>query len=147
MKQLRSQIEIQATPERVWQVLTNFSAFPDWNPFIRSVEGDLEKGARLRVHIKPPKGMGMTFRPTVLKVELNAEIRWSGSLLRPGIFDGEHFFLINPLGEEGRVQFIQGESFRGIMVPVFGLMGIMKNTLQGFEEMNQALRFRAERGA
>ena len=93
MKQLRTQIEIQSTPERVWQVLTNFSAFPDWNPFIRSVEGDLEEGARLKVQIKPPKGMGMTIRPTVLKVEVNAEVRWTGSLLRPGVFDGEHFFL------------------------------------------------------
>ena len=147
MKQLRTQIEIQSTPERVWQVLTNFSAFPDWNPFIRSVEGDLEEGARLKVQIKPPKGMGMTIRPTVLKVEVNAEVRWTGSLLRPGVFDEEHFFLIQPLEEEGRVQFIQGESFRGVMVPVFGLMGLFKSTLHGFDEMNQALRFRAERGA
>ena len=42
---------------------------------------------------------------------------------------------------------MQGESFAGVMVPVLGLLGVFKNTLRGFEEMNQALRFRAERGA
>ena len=147
MKRLRTHIEIQATAERVWQVLTNFRAFPDWNPFIRSVDGELKEGASLKVYIKPPKGMGMTFRPTVLKVEPNAELRWTGSFLMPGVFDGEHYFLIEPLAEEGRVQFMQGESLAGVMVPVLGLLGVFKNTLRGFEEMNQALRFRAERGA
>ena len=96
MKRLRTHIEIQATAERVWQVLTNFRAFPDWNPFIRSVDGELKEGASLKVYIKPPKGMGMTFRPTVLKVEPNAELRWTGSFLMPGVFDGEHYFLIEP---------------------------------------------------
>ena len=33
-KQLRTHIDIHASPERVWQVLTDFAAYPDWNPFI-----------------------------------------------------------------------------------------------------------------
>jgi len=30
-KQLRAVIEVHATPERVWEVLTDFAAYPQWN--------------------------------------------------------------------------------------------------------------------
>ena len=32
MKELRSEIEIQASDERVWQLLTDFPRFAHWNP-------------------------------------------------------------------------------------------------------------------
>ena len=60
----------------------------------------------------------MTFRPTVLKVEPNREFRWLGHLLFPGLFDGEHIFTIEPLGE-GHVRFTQREVFTGLLVPLF----------------------------
>jgi hypothetical protein len=34
MKVLKDEIQIDASPERVRQVLTNFGANPGWNPFI-----------------------------------------------------------------------------------------------------------------
>ena len=58
----------------------------------------------------------MTFRPTVLKVEPNREFRWLGHLLVPGLFDGEHSFTIEPLGES-RVRFTQREIFTGCSFP------------------------------
>lgn len=84
----------------------------------------------------------MTFRPKVLKVEPNREFRWLGHLLIPGVFDGEHFFIIETL-DLNRVRFIHGEIFRGILVPLFGKM-LDGSTRQGFEAFNQALRTRVE---
>ena len=46
MKELHSEVEIKASAERVWQVLTNFAAFPQWNPFIRMVSGETRVGQR-----------------------------------------------------------------------------------------------------
>ncbi len=143
MKQMSSEIEINATPEQVWQVLTDFSALPDWNPFIRSVEGDLNVGERLKVYIKASKGMGMSFRPTVLRAEPNRELRWIGRLLAPGLMDGEHSFIIEPLGDN-HVRFVQRESFTGVLVPFMSALGVFKNALIGFDEMNQALKRKAE---
>ena len=142
MKELRSEIEIQATAERVWQILIDFASFPEWNPFIRKASGNIRVGERLEVNIQPSGARGMTFRPTVLKAEPNRELRWLGHLLISGLFDGEHSFTIEPL-REGRVRFTQREVFTGLLVPLFA-RGLDTDTRRGFEEMNQALKARAE---
>jgi hypothetical protein len=106
MKELHTEIEINASAERVWRVLTDFAAYPKWNPFVRRGDGEVRVGARLHLHIQPTGGKGMSFRPTVLVAEPNRELQWLGHLWLPGLFDGEHSFVIEPLGEE-HVRFIQ----------------------------------------
>ena len=142
MKELRSEIEIQASAEQVWQLLTDFASFPQWNPFIRRASGDIKVGKQLEVNIQPSGTRGMNFRPTLLKAEPNQELRWLGHLLMPGLFDGEHIFTIEPLGNN-RVRFVQLEIFTGLLVPLF-TRGLDTDTRRGFEEMNQALKARAE---
>ena len=142
MKELRTEIEIQASDKRVWQLLTDFASFPQWNPFMRQAVGEPKTGARLEMHIQPSGASGMTFRPTVLKAEPNRELRWLGHLLMPGLFDGEHILTIESLAEN-RVRFVQREIFTGILVPLFA-HGLDKDTRRGFEEMNRALKARAE---
>ena len=145
MKELRSEIEIEASAERVWQLLTDFPHFPQWNPFIRRASGSVKLGERLEVNIQPSGANSMTFRPTVFKAEPNRELRWIGHLLIPGLFDGEHIFTIEPLGTN-RLRFIQREIFTGLLVPLFA-SGLDTDTQHGFEEMNQALKILAEQTA
>ena len=142
MKELRSEIEIGAPPERVWRVLTDFAAYPEWNPFIRRVSGRPEVDERLVVRMRPSGTRGITFRPTVMKVEPSRELRWLGHLLVPGIFDGEHIFEIEEL-ERDRVRFVQREVFKGLLVPLLA-RSLDRDTQRGFEEMNRALRERIE---
>jgi hypothetical protein len=84
----------------------------------------------------------MTFKPKVLNAEPNRELRWLGHLLFPGLFDGEHSFTIQPLGES-RVRFVQREEFKGLLVPLLA-RSLDNGTRRGFEEMNRALKERAE---
>ena len=142
MKELHTQIEIEAPAERVWQVLTDFAAYPEWNPFIRRVNGRPEVDEQLVVRMRPSGTKGMTFRPTVMKAEPNRQLRWLGHLLVPGLFDGEHIFEIEELDED-RVLFTQREIFRGLLVPLLA-RSLDRDTQRGFEEMNRALRERAE---
>jgi hypothetical protein len=142
MKELHSQIEIEAPAERVWQVLTDFAAYPEWNPFIRRVNGRPEVNEQLVVRMRPSGTKGMTFRPTVMKAEPNRQLRWLGRLLVPGLFDGEHIFEIEELDRD-RVLFIQREVFKGLLVPLLA-RSLDRDTQRGFEEMNRALREKAE---
>ena len=143
--QLRTEIVIDATPDRVWGVLTDFAAYPTWNPFVRRLAGSAAVGSRLTARIKPPGGMAMTLRPTVLAAAPGRELRWLGHLLVPGLFDGEHGFRIEPLGPD-RVRFVQEERFTGLLAPLV-LRFVERDTQQGFEAMNRALKARAERSA
>ncbi|MFA4859606.1 SRPBCC family protein [Methanoregula sp.] len=142
MKELRSEIEIAASAKQVWEILTDFAGFPKWNPFIRRARGNLVAGERLEVLMQPSGARGMTFSPTVLNVETDRELRWIGHLFVPGLFDGQHIFTIEPLGT-GRVRFTQREIFTGLLVPLLARM-LDTGTQRGFEEMNKALKARAE---
>ena len=142
---LHTEIEIEASAARVWAVLADFVSYPQWNPFIRSVEGVPRQGARLRITIQPSGGRAMRFSPVVLVAEAGRELRWLGRFLIPGLFDGEHSFVIAPL-PDGKVRFQQNERFSGILV---GLLraGLERDTRRGFEEMNRALKAKAEQAA
>ena len=140
--EILTEIDIEAAPAQIWSVLVDFPSHTQWNPFIRAIEGTPEQGARLKVSIQPQGGKAMTFRPTVLVAEPHRELRWLGRLLLPGIFDGEHFFIITSLSEN-RVRFTHGEKFSGVLVPLLRST-LEKGTKSGFEAMNEALKRRAE---
>jgi len=140
--ELSSEIEINASPETVWKLLTDTSRFPEWNPFIRRLSGELKVGQKLTVFVQPPGGSGMEFKPEVLKVEPGRELRWLGNLMIPGLFDGEHIFQIEPLGD-GHVRFHQREIFSGILVPLLKKF-LDSDTRRGFDAMNRRLKELAE---
>jgi len=76
MHEVRTDIEIEATPERVWPILLDFPSHPDWNPFVRSIKGIAKVGDRLTAFIQPLGGKGMTFHPAVLTV-IHSAVCWS----------------------------------------------------------------------
>jgi hypothetical protein len=142
MKEIHTQIEINATPERVWKILTNFAAYPEWNPFIRSaVCQELKPGEIIEIALLPPEGEGWTFHPVLTTVHPERELEWLGRFILPGLFDGRHSFRIRVV-DQNHIRFTQAESFRGVLVPFFG--GLLEKTRAGFEEMNCALKQRAE---
>ena len=143
MREIRTSIEIAAPAERVWRILSDQDAYGAWNPFIRSISGDLRPGGHLNVQIAPP-GRGATrFQPIVLRVEPNRELRWRGSFGMRGLFDGEHAFLLDPI-DAGHTRFRQEERFSGLFVPLIVRGDLLESTRRGFIAMNEALKARAE---
>ena len=142
-KEIKTEILIKAVPEKVWAILTDFENYSNWNPFIKSIRGQIAVGNKITARIEPPKAQGMTFKPKVLAFETNKELRWLGHLLFTGLFDGEHKFeLID--NKDGTTTFIQSEKFKGILVPLFRKM-LDENTRNGFNLMNNKLKELAEK--
>lgn len=139
---IATDIEIDASPARVWQALTDFARYPEWNPLVRSVAGTLREGARLRICVQAPGRRPMRFRPLVLVCEPERELRWRGRLLVPGLFDGEHYFRIHER-PGNRVRVEHGEEFRGLLVGPL-TRSLDRDLRRGFEAMNAALRARVE---
>jgi hypothetical protein len=143
MREIQTEIEINAPPEEVWRVLTDFAAYPEWNPLVRSASGELREGGRLEIFVQVPEGPGRKFTPEVLRAEPARELRWIGRLPL-NLFNGEHIFRLEP-GGPGRTLFRHGERFSGLLIPFMG--GTIRKTHRGYLLMNEALKARAEGAA
>jgi hypothetical protein len=138
MRTIETAIDIEAPTDAVWAVVTEFAAYPSWNPFMVHIEGDLEPGARLAVTMQNPGGRPTKFRPVVLASERLA-LRWVGHVLVNGIFDGTHELRVEATATGSR--FVQREEFSGVLVPLFWRT-LTTKTRSGFEAMNEALNDR-----
>lgn len=140
--QIRADVEIERPAKLVWKIFSDFPAYPDWNPFITQISGEMPPGQELKVTIQPPGGDPMDFTPTVTELIPGRRFAWLGQVGLPRIFDGAHYFEVEDLGD-GRSRFIQGEEFRGVLVP-FLKPRLDGQTIDGFKAMNEALKGRAE---
>ena len=139
---LRTEITINASPKIIWDILVDFEKFPSWNPFIKSITGTPGVGQKLRVCVHPPHGSAMTFRPTILALQSKKHLVWKGKFLFPGLFDGEHRFILEEKNES--TLFIQEELFSGLLVGIFPA-SLYQKTEAGFKVMNAALKTQAEK--
>jgi hypothetical protein len=132
-------VDIDASPDVVWGILTDFDAYPAWNPSLLGMRGEPTVGETLSFRTAED---GFDIEPIVLEVVPGELLRWEGTLLVTGIFDGEHRFLLEEL-PDGGTRLTQDEHFRGILIPF--MASFLDDTTQGeFEAMNAALRERAE---
>ena len=142
MKQfIKTEIIIRASNEQVWDILTDFAAYPSWNPFIIAIEGKLQTGSRLKNTLLS-NGKKMTFRPLIMEVNNGKSFSWLGSLLVKGLFDGRHYFVIESINDN-QVKLIHGEEFSGILSRYI-LNKIGDDTRKNFVAMNMALKQIAE---
>lgn len=141
LKYLEKSIIINASAERVWQVLTDFEQWENWNSFITKSTGKAEEGTKL-INTFDNDGKEMIFKPKILKAEPNKELVWIGRLMMPGIFDGTHGFRIEEVGPD-QVRFTNYENFKGLFSGMI-MKKIYNKTAAGFEQMNQELKAQAE---
>lgn len=142
-KDIHTEIEINASAEKVWQILSDFESFPKWNPFVVKVVGQPKEGEILKIEVQLPDSMRMKISPIVLKAEPDKELRWVGAMPLNS-FRGEHFYQIESLAEN-KVRFIHGEHFSGWMTRLIWAM-VGKQTEKGYLIMNEALKKEAENG-
>ena len=141
--EIHTEIEINASAERVWKVLSDLSGYSEWNPMIRRASGDLKTGARLMLYFNPAGSKGRTFRPKLLIVEPNRELRWQGQPGVPMLFESEHIIKIEPINEN-KIRLVHDMVFYGLLIPL--VRNRVKEAIYGpFEEMNRALKIRAEK--
>jgi hypothetical protein len=67
-------VNINASKDAVWDVLTDFASYDEWNPMMR-IQGAPEVGTKLLVHLTGKNGGGMSFKPKVLAATPGKELR------------------------------------------------------------------------
>jgi uncharacterized protein YndB with AHSA1/START domain len=105
---------IDASPERVWAVLTDASRYRDWNKAVVGIEGRIAAGETVSlVSIANPK---RTFKLRVTQASAPNRLVWSDGLPL-GLFTGERTFLVQP--REGVTHFEMTEVYTGLLAPMF----------------------------
>ena len=131
--------DIAAPPERVWAVLTDTGAYPEWNPFVRRLEGELREGSRLSVDLQPNDKKPTTMKPTVVAVQPGRSFTWLGRVGLPGVLDGRHTFTVEATVQGSRL--VQHERLSGLLTPLFRTM-LTVQTPEAFRASNDALAAR-----
>ena len=134
-------LDINASKDAVWDVLTDFASYKEWNPNMR-IEGAPEVGTKLVVHLLASDGRGMSFKPRVLAATPGKELRWLGKLGLRGIAAGEHFFILTT-NDDGTTRLDHGERYSGALVAL--ARGSSANSGAAYEAFSQALKRRVER--
>lgn len=140
MKEIRSEIEVMAPADRVWGVLVDFQNYSAWNPFIYEISGEAMLGEKLRISLRTPSGKERSYEPVITKLESGRELRWVG---KNALLMGEHIFSLESL-KSGSTLLVQREIFKGFLSGFFG-DDTHKDIAGGFEQMNQAVKRRAEK--
>jgi len=106
-------IDIDASPDRVWSLLTDAARMPEWNTTVTHIEGTIAKGEKLRIRVPIS---ARTFKVKVSGFEPARRMVWSDG--QAPMFAGVRTFGLEPNGEGTR--FSMSESFSGLMVPMIG---------------------------
>lgn len=140
-RRLVTEIHIDAPPSEVWQELTAFDSYSEWNPHITVAHGRVEVGEKLDLVMAVGRGRSVKMRPTVTEAVPGRSFEWLGHLGVKGVFDGRHRFDLETV--EGQTRMTHSEEFTGILVPALKSM-LDGNTRTGFEAMNEAVKNRVE---
>src|SRR5262249_42427383 len=141
---ISTSVEIDAPKQLVWDVLTDFSAYREVNPYM-AIEGTLRVGNKITVCMCADRGRGrrMVFKPAVLAAIPGEELRWLGKLGFGGIVDGEHFFILDR-NADGTTHLTHGERYSGALVALAKPFLNKKRSEAGYEAFNEVLKRRVE---
>ena len=132
----RGEIEVNAPPEMIWEIMATIDRWSDWNPDVSwtALEGDLAPGTTFRWKSGPG-----VITSTLQRVDQPRFIAWTGSTM--GI-QAVHVWRILPLGTRTKV--VTEESWQGFIVRL--LRGSMQNMLdKAVQQGLQYLKEEAER--
>ena len=142
MTDVLTSLTIAAPPERVWDVLTNFAAYPEWNSVISKARAELREGGKLRFRIKIEATPEIGFSARIVRCEPGRELAWRGGApLLPALAWGEHYFRLSPC--EGGTLLTHGERFGGLLALLLRGPAHARVT-RTYDGFNRALKARAE---
>ncbi len=138
-----TEFTIAAPRERVWRVLADTAAYPQWNPLVLRLRhgGTLVAGRRALISVELLPGRSPLWIPVTLRcVDHLRELSWEGGLSR--VVRGLHFHRLEDEGGAS-TRVVHGETFTGVLPPL--LWGAVEPVLRaGYERYRQALTARAE---
>lgn len=137
--EIREEIAINATVERVWTAVTDFENYHAWNSQLSYLGGTAGPKGKLHLRLAAEGASPYEFKPDVSHWVPNERFAWIARTGFARVFDGEHFFEMQALGPY-QTLLINREEYRGILSLIFQQLPMMKTAPAGFEKMNKELK-------
>ena len=135
----RDVVVVEAPRELIWDVLTDFEAYDEWNPYVTRATGTASEGADLELTLDASDEEAEDAAAEVLIVHPRRKLEWRTRVLVPGLLDHEQIFRVLPLGPR-RFRVVQEARFEGLLAPFADLDGERR----GLVTMIEALAERAQ---
>ena len=137
MKSYDASATIAAPPETIWSILTDTPAYAQWESGVRTVEGRIAPGEKIKVVSEA--NPGRAFPVKVTSFEPGRSMVWSGGMPL-GLFTGVRTFTLTP--ENGATRFEMREEYTGPLLPM--IWRSMPDLGPSFEQFARGLKARAE---
>ncbi|MEM9051331.1 MAG: SRPBCC domain-containing protein [Bacteroidota bacterium] len=135
-KSVHHEITIDATPEKVWQVLTDMEKYPEWNPTMQLVSGEVKEGNKVRYQFTQDPENVSEMDAVVVEVSPNEVLNQKGGM--PMILTFDHRYIIEESGNQTKMTI--HEDYAGIGVNFWN----PKAVEEAYGRLNEALKARVE---
>ena len=129
---------INASPERIWELLTDARSYPDWNPAVVSIDGTIAAGEKIKlVSIVSPRA----FTLKVAELTPPRRMVWADGMPL-GLFKGQRTYTLTP-NDSGATDFSMVEEFTGPLAPL--ITKTIPDMTESFDKFADGLKIAAEK--
>ena len=134
-------VTIEAPVETVWQVLTDFDRYGDWNPFTPHVKADLAMGARVDMRVAMG-GYRLKQTEVICAVDPPTRLAWRTIIGARWLLRAVREQRLEALSDR-TCRYTTSDEFKGVLMPLVILFtgGFVR---RGFNAVALALKRRAE---
>ncbi len=140
---IKTEIEIQAPPEKVWDIITDIDKWHEWSPTINASKGKAAVGATVSITMmsKEAGKDGPKYNPEIIRLDMPTIFHWRAHMMAGFIFTNEKIIELEKT--ELGTKVTHKETFKGLMATL--MKGQMdKGVPPMLTMMNDALKKLAE---
>jgi len=144
MLEIKTEIDISASPEKVWNIITDINSWQKWSPIINASQGEAAVGSKLNITMmsKEEGKDGPNYSPVITALTEPNYFHWRAHMLAEFLFTNEKIFKLEETSSG--IRLTHTETFTGLLTPLFrGQME--KGVPPMLNMMNKALKDLAEK--
>lgn len=135
-KSVHHEITIEAPSQKVWETLINMSEYPNWNPVMKLIDGEVKEGCKVKYQFIQDADNISEIPASVIQIVPKELLNQKGGL--PLILTFNHKYILESSGNSTRVTI--HEDYRGIGVNFWN----PKPVEEAYARLNFALKKRLE---
>jgi len=142
MREISSEIEINAPLTEVWAILMDFDKWSEWNPTVNQIYGTATLGSKLGITMAGPEGKDdQKYSAEITTFETPRSFRWRAVMIAGFLMTNDRSFELEPAGEGTKL--VNTEHFSGLFVSLFWSK-LERFVPDSLKSMNEALKAKAE---